>query len=249
MIVLIVLLSDILVGEPLSQRIQFQNWGFVLFLICFFITVHSLSKGTVLLSSMIKSLFRNNKKEKVFVEQINNELVIKLFLCLQTITLSSVFLFVYFSYQSELAPETNIQMFQFLLGVSLSFVLFLLYKFLSYNLVGNVFFNKEDVRQWNEDFVSLICLSGFILFLPTLFVFFIDGLSVFGYYFYLIFFIIVGFLIICRSYLLFFHQKSSLLYFILYLCAQEIIPLYFLYKGLGYLFIIVQKDTLLWLQI
>ena len=246
---LCVLLSDILVGEPLSQRIQFQHWGFSLFLICFFITIHSFSKGTVLLSSMIKSLFRNNRKENIFTEQINNELVIKLFLCLQTIILSSIFLFVHFSHQSEFPLGANIQMFQFLIETSLFSILFLLYKFLSYNIVGNVFFKKENVQQWNEDFISLICLSGFILFIPTLFVFFVDGLSIFGYYFYLIFFIIIGFFIICRSYLLFFHHKSSLLYFILYLCAQEMIPLYFLYKGLGYLFIIVQKDTLLWLQI
>jgi hypothetical protein len=242
MTVLSILLSDVLVEEPLSQRIQFQNWGFVLFLICFFIIIYSISKGSVFLSLMIKNLFR---KDVISAEQINNKFAIKFLLCLQTIILSSVFLFVCFSRKLEAFPETNIQMFQYLAGASLFFFLFLLYKFLSYNLVGNIFFKKEDNRKWNSDFTSLICLSGFILFIPTLLMFYVDETYILCCYFYLIFSIFVNFFIVCKVYLLFFYRKSLSLYFILYLCAQEVIPLYFLYRGVYYLFIIAQRDTLL----
>ena len=247
MTILSILLSDVLVEESLSQRIQFQNWGFVIFLVCFFIIIHSISKGSALLHSMVKSLFRNNNNEDAFAEQIDNEFVIKLLLGFQTIILSSVFLFVCFSHQLYSFPETSVQMFQFLIRSSLLFILFLSYKFLSYSLVGSVFFEKEDVRQWNEDFTSLICLSGLVLFLPILFMFYVDGAYIICYYFCLIYFIFVILCAIYRVYLLFFHHKSLSLYFILYLCAQEMVPLYFLYKGLSYLFIIVQRDTLLWL--
>ena len=248
MITLNILLSDVLIEEALSPRAQFQNWGFVLFLICFFIIIHSISKGSVLLSLMVKSLFKGNSKENVFAEQINNELVIKLLLGLQTIILSAVFLFVFTSHEAIPYQGTNIQMFQFLAGASLLSLFFLLYKLLSYNLAGNVFFRKEDVWQWNEDFTSLICLSGLVLFLPTLFIFYVDALYWICYYFCLIYFVFINLFIGCKVYLLFFHHKSFSLYFILYLCAQEMIPLYFLYKGLDYLFIIVQRDTtLLWL--
>ena len=248
MIILNILLSNTLIEEQLSQKVQFHNWGFILFLICFFITIYSLSKGIMLLQSMMKNLFKNNNNDNVFIEPINNDLLIRLFLGLQTIILSALFLFVYFSHhQSSSSLETNSLMFQFLIGTSFLLIIFLLYKFLSYNLVGNVFFKKEEIQQWNEHFASLICISGLILFLPILFMFYVDSIYVCCYYFCLIYFIFITFLTISKAYLLFFHQKSLSLYFILYLCAQEMIPAYFLYRGLDYLFIIVQRDTLLWL--
>jgi hypothetical protein len=114
-----------------------------------------------------------------------------------------------------------------------------LYKSLISNLVGSVFFQKEDIRQWNEYFTSLLGLSGFVLFLPTLLMFYIENFYYACFIFYLIYFIFVVILIFRKIYVLFFPRNILLLYFILYLCAQEIIPLYFLYKGLNYLFIVV----------
>jgi hypothetical protein len=78
-----------------------------------------------------------------------------------------------------------------------------------------------------------------VLFLPTLVMFYVVEAYKWCFIFYLIYLIFVAFLLIYKVYVLFFSHKSHFLYFILYLCAQEIIPLYFLYKGFGYLIIIV----------
>jgi hypothetical protein len=235
----ILLLPEILTSEPVSQRIQFQNWGFILFMVCFFIFVYALSTGSRLLPTMFKGLWLDNARESIFAEQLKNELIFKLLLVLQTVVLCSLNLFAFRLYQAGFPEETTIEMFPFLIKACLFMLVFLLYKSFIYNLTGNIFFRKENVRQWNEYFMSILCLSGFVLFLPTLFLFYIEKIFYFCCIFYLIYFICIIILIFRKIYLLFFPRKTLLLYFILYLCTQEIIPLYFLYKGLNYLFIIV----------
>jgi hypothetical protein len=231
--------SNILTNEPISQRIQFQNWGFILFMVCFFIFIYAFNVGSKLLVSMIRGFWKNSMRERIFAGQINNELLIKLLLCLQTVVLCSINLFSFFLYQSDPSQEIVIEMFPFLTKTSLLILIFLLYKSLVYNLAGNIFFRKESIRQWNACFMSILCLSGFVLFLPTLFLFYIEKIFYFCCFFFLIYFIFIIILIFRKIYVLFFPRNILLLYFILYLCAQEIIPLYFLYKGLDYLFIIV----------
>jgi hypothetical protein len=223
--------------EPLSPRIHFQNWGFILFLVCFFIFIHVASTGPKLLQSMLKGLSGNSSRESIFAEQIDNETIIKLLLCLQTIVLCSVNLFSYYVYQTGILQEDSFRMFPFILKSTAIILSFLLYKSLVYNIVGNIFFTRESLREWNDYYFSIICLSGFVLFLPTLLLFYIEKIVYICCFFYVIYSIFVIILIFRKIYILFFPRKTLLLYFILYLCAQEIIPFYFLYKGLSVLFI------------
>ncbi|MDR1437024.1 MAG: DUF4271 domain-containing protein [Candidatus Symbiothrix sp.] len=233
------LLSEILANEPISPRIQFQNWGFLLFTVCFFIFVYAFSTGPKLLSGMLKGLWLDKARESIFAEPVENELIFKLLLCFQTIIIWAVNLFSCYLYRSGLPQEAAIEMFPFLIKASVLILTFLVYKMLVYNLAGIIFFQKENVRLWNEYFTSILCLSGFVLFIPTLLLFYIEKLLLFCSIFYLIYFIFIIVFIFRKIYVLFFPRKTLLLHFILYLCAQEIIPLYFLYKGLDYLFIVV----------
>jgi hypothetical protein len=237
MSILSIFLAFTFTEELLSPRIQFQNWGFILFLACFFIFVQVFSSGSKLLLSMLKGFSGSSNRESIFAEQINNEFIIKLLLCFQTIILCSVNLFSYYVYQVDILPEHSSQMFSFIFKSSALLFLFFLYKFLIYNLVGNIFFSKESLHEWNDYYFSIICLSGFVLFFPTLLLFYIEKIVYICCFFYIIHIIAVIILIFRKIYVLFFPRKALLLYFILYLCAQEIIPFYFLYKGLSVLFI------------
>ncbi|MDR2087265.1 MAG: DUF4271 domain-containing protein [Dysgonamonadaceae bacterium] len=234
---LFIFLDFIFTEEPLSVRVHFHNWGFILFLICFFIFIHAFSTGPKLLYSMVKGLSGSNNRESIFAEQINNEFIIKVLLCLQTIILCSVNLFSYHIYQADISQEHSFQMFPFILKSSALILSFFLYKALVYSIAGNIFFTKESLREWNDYNFSIICISGFILFLPTLLLFYIEKIVSICFFFYVIYFILVIILVSRKIYVLFFPHKTLLLHFILYLCAQEIVPLYFLYKGLSVLFI------------
>ncbi|MDR0680449.1 MAG: DUF4271 domain-containing protein [Dysgonamonadaceae bacterium] len=233
--------------ELLSEWPVIQNLGFVLFLFCFFISMQLLGKGRRLFYSMLHSLFRKKSRQSIFFEPVDNEMISKLLLSFQTIILSSIFIYCSFSHASDVPFETVVQLF-WLLGIASALIIvFFLYKFLSNILIGIIFFQKESVHLFAYNIFSIISLSGLVLFIPTLLIFYVKEAYYFCYYFNLIYFFFVEMLIVYKIYMIFFHDKRLLLYFILYLCAQEIVSLYLSYRALVYLFIKLQKSTL-WLQ-
>jgi hypothetical protein len=125
---------------------------------------------------------------------------------------------------------------------SLLLIFFFLYKFLSYSIIGAIFFKKDTTIQWNEDFFSLISFNGIFLFFPALILFYVEPVYIFCIYFIIFYLFLNLFFIFYKIYRLFFQGKQRLLYFILYLCTQEIIPLYLVYRG--FIYFITQKDTI-----
>ena len=242
------MLSDLLflTEEPIAGRTQTQNMGFILFLVCFFILIYQVSKNSKLLLAMTGKLFGNRSQTtsgELFIGQFPNILLF----CIQTILLTSIIIYCHAMNGGIFHIESSSRMFIFLGLTALLLGLFVGYKYLTYSFIGYIFFDKEVEQRWNDTFSSAICLSGVILFFPTLILFYVEGTYAYGVYFVLLYFIFIQIVLLYRQFVLFFNKKSGLLYFILYLCAQEIIPLFLLYKGFVYLFL-MQKDSL-WTQI
>lgn len=240
--------STEMIQEPISQRSQWYDWGFVFFFICFAITVGVMSHRFKSLVSMVDNLFRNKDRDSIFYGVLSNELLNKVLLCLQTILILSIAVFRYAVHKQIFPSESLSGMFVFVgLSMILLFVYFI-YKFFSYSFVGNVFFDSEMVRKWNNNYLSIVCLSGIALFFPILIYFYFEP----AYHFCLFLFVFYAFFIISvkihKIYVLFFQERGTLHYFILYLCTQELIPFYLVYRGFIYLFNIVQKNTL-WILI
>ena len=232
-------------NSPIAVRYEMNNWGFILFFICFFIIVSIISNRDKFFLSMFSGLYRNKDRHNMFYETVANETLNKFFLSLQTILLLSIIFYCYVVHEHFLSVTSLTQMLIFMGKFSLVFIAFLLYKFLTYWVAGAIFFKKETALQWNEDFFSLISLNGIFLFFPTLILFYIEKAFTFCIYF-LIFYLIVNLLFVFyKIYILFFQGNQRLLYFILYLCTQEIIPLYLIYRVFVYL--IAHKNTI-WIQ-
>jgi len=231
-----------LVNNPIAVKNIANNWGFVLFLICFLIIVSIISNRDKFFLSLFSRLYRNNDRNSMFYESVTNETLNKIFLCLQTILLMSIIAYCYAVHENYLSITTLTEMLLFIGKISLTLIIFFLYKFVTYSAIGVIFFKKETMIQWNDDFFSLISINGIFLFLPALFLFYVETYYTFCINF-LIFYLFLNMLFIFyKIYTLFFFKKQHLLYFILYLCAQEIIPLYLVYRGFVYL--ITQEETI-----
>jgi len=191
---------------------------------------------------MLSGLFRNKSRQNMFYESLTNENLNKVFLIFQTILLLSVIFYCYAVHEGYLSITNPSQMALFLGKCTLALILFFLYKFLSYRLAGAIFFKREAVIQWNDNFFTLISLNGIFLFLPTLVFFYAEKIYTFYLYFLLFYLIFNLFFIFYKLYTIFFQGKQLLLYFILYLCTQEIIPLYLMYRG--FVYFIEQKNTI-----
>jgi hypothetical protein len=213
-----------------------QNWGFTIFLVCFFVSMLLFEGRRKLLSSMLIHLFQEkNHRQSIFSESVDNEFISKLFLCLQTAILSAIIIYCAVVHETDFHFESIRQLFNILAISSLLIIAFILYKFLSTMVVGSIFFQKENIQQWNETFFSLVSLNGVALFIPALLMFYLNE-AYFLIYIVLVYLFLVELLIIYKIYVIFFQHTSHLLYFILYLCGQEIVPLYLAYKGIVYFY-------------
>jgi len=223
-----------------------NNWGFILFLLCFLIIVSIISNRNKFLPAMFSGLFRNKDRHSMFYETVTNETLNKLFLSIEMVLLLSIILYCYAVHEHFILITSLTQLFFCIGKTCLLVIAFFLYKFLTYSIIGAVFFKKETAIQWNEDFFSLISLNGIFLFLPTFILFYIEPVYAFCLYFMIIYLIFNLCFVFYKIYTLFFAGKQRLLYFILYLCTQEIIPIYLMYRG--FIYLIAQKDTI-WIQI
>ena len=222
--------------ELLSEWPVAQNTLFILFGLCFFACMQFLGSWRKLLTSMLHHLFRQQEQQSIFSQTVNNEFLIKLILCLQTILMSSVIIYCVFDHAGDISFETTTDLFNTLGVTALIILFFVIYKFLTNFGVEFVFFQRENAQMWNNLYFSIVSLSGIVLFIPALLIFYFPKTYYVCAYFALLYFLFVEILVFYKIFKIFFQQKSSLLYFILYLCTQELLPVFFAYKALVYFY-------------
>ncbi len=101
---------------------------------------------------------------------------------------------------------------------------------LAYNVVGYTFATPAGRREWIRGFNASQSLLGLTLLVPAVLAVFYPEIAAvtvmvgFGLY------IIARLLFIFKGFRIFYNKIGSLVYFILYLCTLEIIPVVFIYK-------------------
>ena len=228
---------------PLSEWPIAQNWGFVFFAVCFFITIRLIQKQGMILA-IWRSSFPQNGQSNLSSSPINTDFIGKFFLYLQAVVFFSIVIYSPLANIVDMRSETLSQIVGLIGLTVLVILLFIGAKFLLNIFVCSIFFSKESVQCRNENLFSLLSFSGLVLFIPTVCLFYIDKIHSFFVYFVLIYFVLIAGWTIFRIYIIFFRKKSLLLHFILYLCAQEIAPLYLLYRALVHVFTTNQTGIL-----
>ena len=223
-----------LVELSIADSSQILNWGFLILLICFFISVFIIGKQSHLVFSMLNGLFRRKERQSIFYLQNTYGFSGKFLMMVQFILLFGLIVYGFRKYVEPSFVSDVSNLFATVGAAILLFLSFLLYKWMTNKLIGFSFFSKEQNQIRNTNYVSILCLSGLVLLIPVLVFLFFDSLSSLCFYGILFYFISVFLFAVWMTYRIFFHKKVPLLYFILYLCAQEIAPLYILYKGFVY---------------
>ncbi|MCI8998096.1 MAG: DUF4271 domain-containing protein [Muribaculaceae bacterium] len=109
-------------------------------------------------------------------------------------------------------------------------LLYYLWELAAYRTVGYVFTDRFTSRQWLKGFNASQALLGVALTLPALFVLFNPDASQIVVPIGVLLYIISRLIFIYKGFRLFYDNFGSLLYFILYLCTLEIVPLVLLYR-------------------
>ena len=210
----------------------------LLLFICLFISITAYSKGRDYINYLFQNLFSNTDKESIFIDSsTTNEYQIRFSLLLQTTIILAIMYYLFIEANCQLLITSERDTFIHILLFVLIIFIFWGIKWLMNSVLGFIFFEKEKVYLWQNNYFSALSLYG-IAFLPLL-ILVINASSkqmieisksIF------IFFLILGFIIIIYKGIRFFLTKlRSFLYFMLYLCALEIIPYIGLYMGLKYI--------------
>jgi len=185
----------------------------------------------ILLLSFFAWIYRLNSS--LFSMKINS---INHYMTFQTLLLVSIFMFsaaVKFSY----FLNTDLAISFLTLGALLALLsLFYLFKRGLYALFGLMFTETTVEKTIFVHYQTLFCAWGIALYLPVFWILLFDTYLILPIIFLIISFLIFKSILAFKFFNTFVDKNTGFLFFSLYLCAQEIVPLVFLYRGMIYIF-------------
>lgn len=114
--------------------------------------------------------------------------------------------------------------------------IFYVAQFTAYSAVGYAFTDRNYARQWLRCFNASQSILGLMLVIPSLIVLFNPPLLTTMGFICASFYVLCRIMFIYKGFRIFYHNFFSLIYFILYLCALEIVPLVVFYKCRDFLY-------------
>ena len=166
---------------------------------------------------------RNN----AFDEHTSNETRLTLLLIGQFIVCAGILLYVTATVESR--PD-DIGIFTGVARTSGLMAAYYIFQLAAYNTVGYIFTSSERRAAWIAGFNASQSMLGLALIIPVLLAVFYPSADKAVIVIAATLYFIARLLFIVKGFRIFFINFSSLLYFILYLCALEIIPVLFVYK-------------------
>ncbi len=193
---------------------------------------------------MIRGFVSIKERQTLFDTPTKENFFFTGFMGFQTLFLCAIFFYYVYCQISQTQPWAVFSDFILLTVIFIFLLLFYLLKKCLYFMYGRLTVGIEKFKLWKNIYQSTFNIWGILLYLPVLWFIFDQNhftgvliLFVFSY-------ILFRFYIIYIKFRIFFHKYTGLLYFSLYLCAQEIVPLLFLYESLKYLHNVIETSVL-----
>ena len=198
-----------------------------------------------LFDKMVRDVIHAKDRLSLFEEVGGNETVFRSFMIFQSLFLCSLALFLFSRHKHYIddysSVTTNLIVIGSLLGLLFAFYLF---KQIMYATIGSIFTKPDRYRNWRKGYTAATAMWGALLYIPVLWISFITGYEKAATIMFVILFAAWRLLIVYKSIRIFNLKSIGILYILLYLCAQEILPLFFLYEGLNYLYNFIDELAL-----
>lgn len=216
---------------PLPYRLSTDIGVTIVLFCCFFLSAYVLSRSRKFLLQLGHNFVFHRERASIFATSSGSDMRYLLLLVLQACVLCGVCLY---CHSVAVRPELTLhlpppQLLGICVGVSL---LYFLFKWLVYSLLGWIFFDPPRTALWFEAYSTLLYYLGFMLLLFSFFtVYFERGLQVAPF---------VGMIIIAsvkismlfKWFRLFCNNLRGSLLLILYFCALEVMPCFLMYEGM-----------------
>ncbi len=176
--------------------------------------------------SAIQSIVTVRQRENAFDERTINEDAIVVILNI-AVALSSAILLYSLYVPADIAYRVTSEIFLKLLALTGGFILM---QYIAYSIIGYAFTTPNLSGQWISGFSAVQSFLGLSMMFPAAAALFYPGASGTLATLAAIMYIIGRICFICKGFRIFFNNIFSLLYFILYLCGAEIIPILLVYR-------------------
>ena len=205
---------------------------FALF-ICFAIVFRAYPR---LFLKMLNDLIHIKERQSVFIKGGENEWLFRNFMTVQALSLCGICLFAIMRAKGYLEPlQSSASLLVLALGIALLFLYYWARRIFFFFL-GLVFTDSDRYRLWRTGYNATIGAWGMLLYLPALWLLFVESKPYIPVNLFIFLYVSSRFVIINRVIRIFYRKNSSFLYLSLYLCGQEILPLFFIYKVGVYLY-------------
>ncbi len=212
-------------GKPVNTPLR-DTGSMVLLLTAVFLVVLSYRTGYKYIEQIFTSLFSPRRSENAFNDHTVNEIGILSALTLSTSVMEAIACFYAVgTYVPSLSEAIHHHVFACIGTFTAMALLFYVLQLGAYMLVGNVFSDPLSSSQWCDGFKAIHSLLGITL-LPVVGMMLVwPQVCKFLLTIAIILYICCRFAFICKGFRIFYNKLPSLVYFILYLCSAEIVPL------------------------
>lgn len=206
-----------------------------LVLLVFFFLAISFRSGYKYVSNFSHHMFSVRKRQNAFEDHTMSETQMMIALLSNTCLMVGLLLYVGINrFYPEFALSEHI--FKSVGCLTLLFCVFILLQLVFYYLLGFVFAqDREDIRLWIDGFNSSQCILGLFLFPIAFITILYPTSSTFMLNCSIILYFCSRLVFISKGFRIFFNNLESCIYFILYLCTVEIVPVFIMCAGAIYL--------------
>lgn len=198
----------------------------------FLLLAFNLNRYSTYIKTFTQDLWSVRRRENVFDVRTINETRVQMSMLLLVCVCEGIFVY-------ALTPDTplwsRLGMFPAIILLSVVAVAYYGAQTVAYRLVGYVFSDKVTSRQWIKGFSASQSLLGLALTIPAVLVLFNPGTACIMVSIAVFLYFTARLIFICKGFRLFYHNFDSLIYFILYLCTLEIMPLILLIRAYDFI--------------
>jgi hypothetical protein len=220
-------------GLPMTMRTELlgYNSGLLCIVIAMMLLViFNIRQYSRYFTMLYHNMWSLRRRSTMFDEHTVNEARIMLVLVIQVCVCEAIIMLGYIYMKSVSIPPDKVVVIA--IGLIIATLAYYLVQLLAYKVIGYVFADKEMTEQLVNGFNSSQTLLGFLLLFPAMLLLFYPAVTEIMAVIGVIFYVLARFIFIYKGFRIFYSDFSSLLYFILYLCTVEVIPVILLIRGI-----------------
>ena len=212
-------------GIPHPSFPESESWVFGTILFLFLMMVVSFLRSSGWFYESVRTFFQLKDRSSIFSKTTINDFQSRFILILFSVGVLSLYGYILLIPSGK---PFEITQYALVLGVTL---LFYIFKFLSIEVLGYVFLEKQSLKIARESYFNLLIYLGIVLFPLLIFqIYFPLWLNDYTVYISLVVCVLLFVFLIFKLFQIFFHKSIVSFYLMLYLCTLEILPLIILFQ-------------------